>query len=258
MSQSQITFTYTQLEIAKQLIFRLMKEKRFFLHEEHTLNTDLFFDCISFNDQLRRFYEEQSENTTRLILAEEEKLGVTPSFLKKNQELVICGFRTGGLEICDAFPIDKFLRYMPESYEALYDEMFAMHHGSVGDVPPNKLPNIKERVVDLTDQVWRDLKCIEINKVEYETVLLLETRFYPDDMNDLAEKVQGMINFPIGLAYLFYKNECLESLIKHNYVLFDAKSKNNPRLHHWSSQPSELFLRSEGGYSCRVKVACLL
>ncbi len=255
-----VNLTPTQIKRINQIILDLMKNRRFFLADEHGLHQNHFSECIDFYRKLRELYKSRQAQTRQQIEEEERLLGVVPPILKDGQSTVTCSLYTGGLEICEAYTIQQFLVFLPRSYDELYAEMFLKHHGEIGDIAPKKLPEKEGDTRKLADRLWAELQAIK-NK-EDGVVVILETKFnptYESGFDILKSRVDDLISSPEGLAYLFYKHECVKRLIKHHFVLFGTDRANHPNVAHWSGDNSpKLTFEHARGYECRTKFVCLI
>lgn len=208
---------------------------------------------------MRDLYKNQQSVTKQLLEKEEEALGVIPPVLKDGQSIVTCSLYTGGVEICGVYPIQQFLGYMPKSYDELYANMFMVHHGEIDDIPPRKLPKMKEEVKLLTDHLWTELQAIAIK--EDGIVLVMKTKFYLDTDKEhevLKGKIGSLMPYPEALAYLFHLHECVNRIVEHNYVIFNCERSRHSRVTHWREDLPVLDFYSSGGYDCKVMLACLI
>lgn len=257
---SYVNFTHNQAARANQIILDLMKQRRFFLAREHNLSPDTFSQCISFDKTLRNLYKRIQAETRQKIEKEEKALGVTPPVLGDNQNIVTCSMYTGGLEICGMYPLQQFLAFLPNSYDELYTEIFTEYHGEEGDIPPKLLDDAKKKTKALTDRFWTELQTLVGIKNSF--VLLMETRFtpgYEGGFDVFKNKVEGLVSSPEGLAYLFYKHEQVERLVKNHFVLFDTDKEKHSRVTHWSDEVHpNLTTENRGGYDCTVKFVCVM
>lgn len=252
-------FTRDQACQADQAILRLMKKRRFFLANEHGLAPGDFYECIDFYQDLKRLYKDQADLAKLTIENKEKLLGVSSPVLKDGQSIVTCSLYTGGLEICDVYLLQPFLSFLPKSYDELYAEMFTMHHGEIDDIPPRQLSEKKKEVKILTDRLWAELQVIASK--QDGIVLMMGTKFDPTyqyGFSVLKSKVDGLVSSPEGLAYLFYKHECINRLVESDYILFNGDRDNHTRIAHWSDEAPKITFENSGGYDCKTKFVCLL
>lgn len=256
---SQVSFTHEQAKRASQIIIDLMKQRRFFLAKENTLDSKIFSECINFDKFLRDFYTLQANLAGGKIREKEKELGIIPPVLKEGQKIAKISFYKGGMEIVGVYPIKKFTEFIPESYDVLYSEIFKMCHGDVEDIPPRQLSGKKNYVKILTHHLWGELQ--EIKRAENGIVFIMGTQFDPDceeNFKTLKQKVGDLISCPEGLAYLFFKNECVDRLMMHDYVLFDTDIQNHTRVSHWNDEKGPyLSFGKSGGYDCKIKFVCV-
>lgn len=255
-----VSFTSEQANRASEIILNLMKQRRFFLANEHTLDPNLFSECIGFDQSLRNFYKFQTALAEGYILQREEELGIIPPTLKEGQKIAKLSFYKGGLEIIGVYPVGKFTQFIPDGYDVLYSEIFQLCHGDKEDIPPRQLHGMETSTKYLTHRLWEELQ--EIKYAENSIVMVTETQFQPDKpwgFSTLKEKVGDLVSSPYGLTYLFHKNEFVDRVLKHDYALFDLDVENHPRVAHWNDgkDPVLTFGRS-GGYDCRVKFVCVM
>lgn len=255
---AQSGFTFAQASGANQVILDLMKKHRFFLSKEHSLDSSIFSDPINLDKTLREVYKSQAATATKLIKKGEGALCITPPVLKDGQSITTCSLYTGGLEICDAYPIQSFLDFVPETPMDFYGEIFKMCHGEVSDIKPRELGDKIDSATYITRRLWEELQEIE-NKKD-GIVVVMETKFEADKygFDLLGEKVEDLIFSAYGLAYLFYKKESINRTIKHSYVLFDTNETNHLRVTHSDNgEGPVLTFGNSGVYGCKVKFVCL-
>ena len=249
-------FTPSQAKKASAFALHLMRERRFFLHEKHCLDPNVFAECIELDAVIGKNYKRVESEAVEALLLEEARLGLRPPVLGKGQSMVRCSLYGGGLDICRIDPLQELLAFAPESLDALEAELFASYHGAVEDIAPKHLPEIQAKNRELSEWIWKDI-CALRERVD-GLVVLLHTKFspeWPTVQTELAQKVGSFVNAEHGLAYLFYKRECGEVMtILHDYALFSC-AKEHLVMCRWTNKPPERPYLDKTGYTCRVYFA---
>lgn len=252
------SFTPEQAKRANQVVLDLMKNHRFFLAKDHTLDPVIFSESIKLHGQLRDSYKKYQALTTQYLKDVELALGFIPPVLKDGQTTVRCSVYSGSLEIRGIYPVQKFLDFMPEHYWALYHEIFRLIYPQINNSDTSKESYRNEENGILTGKLWSEL--CEIKHKENGLVVVMDTKFkitYKDGFDTLENKIRRMTLLPKGLAYLFFKNECSNPLIKNSHVLFEARKNDHVLLTHLEGQCAKLSF-AQGGYDKLGKFVCLM
>lgn len=254
----QVTLTREQVKHAIQIMLDLIKKHRIFVAKESPLDLNYFEECIALCMKLRNAYKDQQEAATHALSKIEKALGITPPVLKDGVNIVKCSLYTGGLEICDVYPIERFLAFMPKSYENLYAEMLEKYQADVGGASGANAAAMRQQTEQLCEELWGELQAMVRRK--NSIVLMMETKFQPSDLSEfdiLKSKAGDLVSSQKALAYLFFKHSEVERLVEHRFVLFGTHRNNHPLVCHWSNEPPELSLKAYGGYDSKVKFACI-
>ena len=244
------TFTSSQAKKASAFALQLMRERRFFLHEKHGLDPNVFAECIELDVDLRESYKRIELEAVEALRLEEARLGLTPPTLERGQSMVRCSLYGGGLDICRIDPLQELLAYAPDSFEELEAELLIIYHGGVENITPGGLPWVKAKNKERSERIWKDI-CELRERIDGLAVLLL-TRFDVTgrlECEALAQKVEGFANAEHGLAHLFYKRERERRIIPDSNVIFwcaeqssDARLEHMTKLHlvihHWKTMES--------------------
>lgn len=253
------SFNDAQALKASNVVLNLMKTRRIFPSSESTLDPATFRECLALNKEIRDCYKATKLFAEHRILSSEKEFGIVPQKLKDGQEMVLCPFYSSGIEIVGAYPIGKFLPFMPKNRDSLYDEIFVILHRGVEFVAPVDFHDAQTSARDLTDLIWEEL--IAINReAQKGVILVMETKFranFEEGFAILREKVAGLSLLPNGLAYLMYKNEKEERLIK-NHMLFDANILCHTVICHDALGNPKIRFKQDGGYSNTVTFVCLV
>lgn len=258
------SFTSEQATRANNVVLRMMRARRIFTAKDCALDPKIFAECLSLMASLRGEYKVQEFRATQQLAKIEENLGFAPPVIKENQSIVRCPIFSSGMEICDVFPIQKFLPFIPESFEILLEEMLTLWKNTPGSLSHKNqtgisLGNYKLGIKTFTEDLWSELETIK--KSGDKLVLVMRTKFQPtfeEGFEILDEKVGNMVFEPTGLAYLFFKNECAGQSVKYDHILFSTDRTRHTCLQHWPDGQPKLFFENYGGYVFQTKFACFV
>lgn len=249
-------FSPEQEKMAVATVMDLMKSRRFFLSKEHTLDPEIFSEPITFFSDLHKLYASKAYETSVKLLRVEGDLGIRPVSKELQETMVVCNLHDGGLEICDVYPIQMFSIFIPETYQELFDDLFFINYGEKDSISPRNMSRLKEQAKSFSDIIWQEFQGIKEKKDGL--VVIMKTKFSPDYHNGFhtfKNKVRDFIFCPEALAYLFYKQECCNRLIEHNYVLFSGDQNCHQVINHWKGDSPSISFNHNGGYDSRVKFA---
>lgn len=256
---TSFVLNHAQIRKAGEVILDLMRRKRFFLSDPHQLDRVDFSDCLDLDRAVRTIYKQEQDKATREIEIAESSLGITPPSLKEGQIVVRCSFYTGGLEIQAVHPLEKYLRHAPKNRFALYTEIFAALFGPENEIAPKYMSEKREKATSLSGRIWREIE--GLRTLANGIVLIQKTRFNPDSQMALRatrETTSDLLHNPTGLAYLFYKEELVEPLMKNGFALFDFGQDGHSRVVHFPREGVHLQFGNTGGYDCTVKFVCAM
>lgn len=239
-------FTPVQAARANRRVLDLARNRRILPAKDCTLDPTLFSECLSLVASLRGHYEAIRNSATEQLAEIEKNLGFIPPVVKKDQTVVKCSIYTAGMEICWAQPKSRFLEFMPKKETSLYRELFGKLYGSEDSMPPKDLHKAQKEVERITKLLLEEL--LKIKEGSRDLVLLMRMKFNPSDdsgLETLRKAVGDLIYCPMGLAYLFYKNECEDPLVKGGHVLFGINDKNHPQLTNWLGDDPKYGLASK-------------
>lgn len=240
------SFTPVQATRANRSVLDLARNRRILPAKDCALDPTIFAECLSLVASLRGGYEAMRNSATAQLAEIEKNLGFTPpSVIKKGYSIVTCSIYTSGMEIFWAQPKSRFLDFIPKEKTILYRELFEKLYGGEESVPPKDLHKASTEVARVTNLLQEEL--LKIKQDRRDLVLLMRMKFNPSNnegLESLKRAVGDLIYCPMGLAYLFYKNECIEPLVKGQHVLFDMNNKDHPQLTNWSGEDPKYSLVS--------------
>ena len=241
------SFTPVQASRANRFVLDLMRSRRILPAKEGCrLDPEIFVECYRLVASLRGYYAEIRNQATEQLAEIEKNLGFTPPVIKKDYSIVKCSIYTSGMEIIWAEPKSRFLEFMPKEKNHLYRELFEKLYGGEDNVLPKDLQKTSNEVRRIAELLLEEI--LKIKEDSRDVVLLMRMKFNPSDREglDLLKKAVGdLIYCPMGLAYLFYKNECIDPLAEGKHVLFDMNNKDHPQLTNWSGEDPKYSLASK-------------
>lgn len=261
-SSSFIYFTSEQAVIAQKKIKNLMLNRRFFLHD-HLENGSYPRPCAVFDllDSIDRRYQESLKTAREFaevyIQKKEKDLGFAPPDLNEGQRVVKCSRYTGGLDICTAWPLAKFEKYMPDDLTALLDEVVRMIDSGAPSMT---------RFNNFAVKAWHQMEEM-FSSGEQLTVVILKTRFFPDNdhgnKNDLmGGRVTDLQKYSHALGYLLYRASCechLLSYVSDPWILCSTDSRSHVAVvHHSHSERPRIWFDASHTYPYKVHFATVL
>ncbi len=272
-------FTVAQGDHASKVVLQLMQKHRFFLNigtppnrfgtggsDAHNLDPDIFDEAIRLDAALRSAYVTQESQSFNALLMAEAKLGITSHTPRSGQHIAKCTIYSGGFDIGNVWPLTKFLKFLPESYERLFEEGMNLRMGtkSVDDFSKNRMNELRELADKKASKLLENIESLlEFNTDKKRCVVLMKTRFYPEfegavDNDLFRQKTEGMQGYSDALGYLFTKSSGLERVVDNNFVLFSSDRDSHTVMSHMASDAPLLSTKVSRGYSCKVYFAAVL
>lgn len=258
-------FTPAQGAHALEVVLELMKRRRFFLYRPdqrpahgelvYELNPAVFGPALRLDDDIRRVYARTKRLAGLLIAEEERELDVSAPELG-NRQLVQCNCFTGGLDICQVYPLTTFLELAPLSPIALETRLSeALRRKSTEECSPKELALFEEQVRKSAHLVWNDIDALRMQEEE-ACVVLLKSRFSPSDGHTHDDFMEGKLsNIPLrphGLGYLLYEFSKRERLVRHNFIAFNGSRRAHVEIQHWQDSEPSLQFNATDGYDCTI------
>lgn len=266
-------FSPVQAAHALSVVLTLMKDRRFFLFQEdprsnekdlgHGLDPEVFGQALALDKGIRSIYETTTKLAEENISAWERSLGLMAPDLGGNKKLAQCNRFTGGLDICEVYPITAFTDLAPMTLGDLRNQEMKRLAGNT--IPANYSPNDLKALQDQAEanarKIWEEIEAIKSLESGNSCVVLLQTRFEPtwtsgDDF--LRGKLADVTMFPHAMGYLFYEYSKLARIVRHAHVIFNSLQLAHVNVQHWSDGQLSLRFDARGGYSCKVYVPIVL
>ena len=269
-------FSDAQVTHAAEVVERLIKERRFFLHHhsdkswgddpDYTLNPEVFADAIALDEAVREAYREARRVAETSIFDTEEQLGVVKPNLSGNKQVVQCSRYTGGFDICRVYPVTAFTDFIPQTQDALVTEHFNRMMGdrTEDDLSPKVVREYGELAEKLATTIWTQFEAFEAHDPDnHRCLVMLESRVDMggcSDVGDFAgDRLLDMQDHPHAVGYLFHAYCKQTRIVRHNYVVSSTSRKSHVRFEHWNDdKPPALIYAATQGYSCSVKFATVL
>lgn len=269
------SFSTAQAGHAREVVLRLMRERRFFLHQKgpsesnenpgYNLDPDVFGSALELDQNLRTLYAGTAKRAEKVILRRERQLGVSEPDLGDIRRVVQCNRYTGGLDICSVWPISAFAPFVPDSLAALKDELIRdLQKGlEVDGYSPRELREIAERAEKVAGLIWDQCRILEIQDPDnHRCVILLKTRFNPDSgyrTDDFMEgRLKDMQAFPFAIGYLFWKYSRQCRVVSHSYIVSSTSRRSHVRIEHWRTTTPKISFNVPDGYDARVHFVTVL
>lgn len=272
---SKSMFTSAQAEHALEVVLRLMKERRFFLshHDPRSdedgpvqkLNSQVFGPALELDRQIRDAYLIERRAAEASLLRAEFALGVARPDLSGNKQIVQCNRYTGGLDICQAYPLRAFAPHVPKSTRALARQCLGqlLEGKSKDDIAPKEMREYEQCAEALSEKIWTQFDEMDVqDPANPSCLILLESRFDCggcDSNNDFMQgRTRDMQKFPHALGYLFYMHSLQDRIVRHSHVVFSTSRVTHVNVQHWSGEKPSICYDKDAGYTCPVIFATVL
>ena len=268
------SFSSAQARHATEVVGQLMKNRRFFLHDnrnrggdpDYTLNPLVFADAIELDENVRGAYRKARKLAEERIFATEQRLGFAKPDLSGNKQVVECKRYTGGFDICRVYPITAFTDTIPQIQEALSAQQFKrmMNGRTRDDVSPKTIRSYKDQAEQLAATIWSQFEAFDAhNPDNHRCLMLLESRINVDGCSDIGDfadnRLLDLQDYPHAVGYLFHRYCTRRRIVRHNYVVSSTSRKSHVRFEHWAGEKSPvIFYDATAGYSCPVAFATIL
>jgi len=256
-------FSDGQAHHALVAVLRLMKEHRFFLAGDG-LDPQIFRQALELDEKIRDAYKTSEKIAEQMILETERRLGVTPATLPRDRYLVQCHRYTGGLEICQVYPLTAFTELAAPSLEELESREVARQMGTktADEYSPKALREFQSYAKASALAIWDNLAALKKQADENSCAVLLRTRFAASDGDAAGDFLHGKLStlqlFPMALGYLFYEYSKRTRIVPNDYVVFSTSRHSHVRVSHMNGEDPTLTLNKTGGYSVLVYVLLAL
>lgn len=241
----------------QETVLNLMRQKRFFLAEDHKLDSCTFEEAIVLDRRVSDLYKDRQLDWTRSILAEEAAFGMLPPVLGKEQFIVKCSRYTGGLDIVSVLSMQTLWHFIPPTAECLHNDLFALLHGNKDDIRPRELPMLEAETRILSDSMMKQFAELE----QESSVLILRTRFdatREDGLRTIWHRLKDYAGQNVALAYLLYQNEQFSPMIHHGTLLTLTDQREHTTIHHWNGQSPCFDPHQTIGFTYKVMVAVII
>lgn len=262
MSLDLYEFTDAQRKYAIEALLKLMKQRRFFLRERtakrgYTI-PGLFDSLRQVDAKLRQAYEQARIVAEGYIQHAESELGYAVPDLSDGQAVVHCNRYGGGLELCTAWPLARFVKHVPATFEEVQEVVATrIDTGS---------PSCT-RFGSIAQNVWEELQRLDVQTSDQRVVALLKTRYHADcrfgnEQDLLNGKVLDFQQYPHALGYLLYQatyESHLLDKVRDFWILCSTSRESHVALSHPACDPKpRIMFDASGPYPYKIHFAMVL